>query len=147
VLAVGESVGGSIATWLAGHHNVDAAIAVGAPQDFRTWHPPGWSARVGLPTAALRRRYSPVRTYRRDSGDAPLLAFHYLGDPVVPYEQAVRLRAHGAQVRLLDAIGHTQPRWPRAGGLAFLRRHGAAASSSSHVARVIIRAWTAGSRS
>jgi acetyl esterase/lipase len=122
VIAVGESAGGSIATWLAGHRDVDAAITIGAPENFETWGVPGWAAQVGLPTAELRRRYSPFRSYRRSSGDAPLLAFQYRHDPFVPREQVVPLRARGARVRLLEGLGHTQPRWLRMGGLAYLRR-------------------------
>lgn len=121
VIAIGESAGGSIATWLAGHRRVDAAVSVGAPQDFRAWGNPVWGTQVRLPTTALRRRYSPIRTYSRGSGDAPLLAVHYRGDFYVPLKHTTSLRNHGAQVLLLDGFGHTQPRWLHAGGLRFLR--------------------------
>ena len=121
VVAIGESAGGSIATWLAGHRRVDAAVSIGAPQDFVDWGNPEWGTQVRLPTTALRRRYSPIHTYSRRSGDAPLLAVHYRGDIFVPPEHTTRLRNRGAQVLLLDGFGHTQPLWLYAGGLDFLR--------------------------
>jgi acetyl esterase/lipase len=123
VVAIGESAGGSIATWLAGHRRVDAAVSVGAPQDFRAWGNPTRGTQVRLPTTALRRRYSPIRTYSRKSGDAPLFAVHYRGDIFAPFEQTTSLRNRGAHVLLLDGFGHTQPQWLHAGGLDFLRCH------------------------
>lgn len=121
LVAIGESAGGSIATWLAGHRHVDGAIAIGAPQDFRSWGNPSWGRRVRLPTVALRTRYSPVWAYRRQSGDAALLAFHYRGDIFVAPDQTDELRNRGASVVLLDGWGHIEPRWLKERAVRFLR--------------------------
>jgi acetyl esterase/lipase len=146
VLAVGESAGGTIASWLAARGRVDAAVTVGAPQDLTAWlaKQPRLARRIGLSTAARQWRYSPARIYRRGEG-APLHAFHYRFDLVVSPEQALAMEPRGAAVSMIDGLGHAapgiySPHWLDAGGRRILRRQAGAlvarcASSAARPAR------------
>jgi pimeloyl-ACP methyl ester carboxylesterase len=91
----GESAGGSVAAWAAAHRRARAAVTVGAPLDFRAWHP---SPEVfgGTPW-----KWSPQRVYR---AQRPVTTIHWTGDPFVPIEAAGRLA--GARHVTLKGLGH-----------------------------------------
>jgi hypothetical protein len=90
---LGESAGGSIAAWAAAHSRARAAVTIGAPFDFRTWHPT-LPALHGHPW-----KWSPRRVYR---GQRPLTAIHWTLDPFVP----VQARLAGARRVVLPGLGH-----------------------------------------
>lgn len=100
VVAFGESAGGTIAAWLAAHRRVGAAVTVGAPTDLRRW--PDAPGRAALGIASTAWRYSPARVY---DGERPLWAFHWSGDPFIPFAHAAGLRK--AHVMTLWGISHT----------------------------------------
>jgi acetyl esterase/lipase len=115
LVAVGESAGGAIAEWLAARRRVDAAAAVGAPADFRTWrliqpHAPwsSWPASVGI--RGQLWRWSPARVYDAQRS-APLFVYHSLDDRVVEPAQARTMRARGAQLHWLHGDHLTDTSW------------------------------------
>jgi hypothetical protein len=91
----GESAGGAIAAWAAAHRRARAAVTVGAPFNFRTWHPQP-EVFGGTPW-----KWSPQRVYRRQR---PLTAIHWTFDPIVPLQDAGRLV--GARRVTLRGLGH-----------------------------------------
>lgn len=90
VYAVGTSVGGTIAEYLAVRRQVHGALAVAPLSDFvdwREWRPGFWEG-LGM-TPEQRRRLSPYHNIVGES--SPLQIIHSRQDEVVPYEQSVRM--------------------------------------------------------
>jgi acetyl esterase/lipase len=115
LVAVGESVGGTIAEWLAAWHWVDAAAAIAAPADFRTWPLiqaggawQDWPGQVGL--AGRRWQLSPARVYNAQTS-APLIVYHSLGDEIVDPGQAREMIDRGARRVWLRGSHLVDQRW------------------------------------
>lgn len=119
--AVGESSGGTIASWLAARRCVRAAVAVSAPQDLPLWAAtsayPTYLPIVGLPSGAWE--WSPARRYSPRS--APLLGVYWDGDPFVPLEQGRLIARRGARLRVLAGDEHAGSAYYPA-ALRFIRR-------------------------
>jgi acetyl esterase/lipase len=106
-LAVGESAGGTIVSWLAARHRVRAAVEVSGPENLPLWGqsnlPSWWLPNIGAGGAA-GWKWSPLRRYSRAS--APLLGIYSRGDTVVSLAQGQAIAARGAQLQVLESAQH-----------------------------------------
>jgi len=109
VVAVGESVGGTIAIWLAAHRRVNAAVSISGPTDLRRWptrpelDPASYPRRIGI--AGQRWKWSPRRVYR---GQRPVWQVQWRTDPHHP---APATKLQGSTRLVLPGVGHqTVPR-------------------------------------
>jgi acetyl esterase/lipase len=119
--AVGESAGGSIASWLAARRFVRAAVDVSGPVDLPRWErtslPAGFLRGIGLSGRAAWE-WSPLRRYSVRS--APLLGVYWDRDPWVPLAQGRAIARRGAKLRVLHGRGHVGHTYFRA-ALRFIR--------------------------
>jgi acetyl esterase/lipase len=120
--AVGESAGGTIASWLAARRFVRAAVDVSGPEDLPRWErtslPAGFLRSIGLRGRAAWE-WSPLRRYSGRS--APLLGIYWDRDPWVPLTQGKAIARRGAKLRVLLGRGHVGHTYFRA-ALRFLAR-------------------------
>lgn len=126
VIAIGDSVGGTMTEWLAARREVDAAVAIDAPADLVAWRavrpgaPLAWIPEYVTGFSELRWKLSPARVYRSGSA-APLLVFGARNDRLVEHKQSLVMKRLGAELKWMPGDHLASRRWRRPAA-DFLRR-------------------------
>lgn len=110
ICAYGASAGGQLALMLAADRpSLDCVVADSAPTDLVAWPAAYGGVRDATAELAARRvslrRWSPAR--RAEEIGRPVVLVHDPADPVVPYEQSVRLRRRLPDARLVTLCAGT----------------------------------------
>ena len=110
LVAYGESAGASLVAVLAGHGEVDAAVAAAGPTDLSAWAPPEFWLQAGLSSSAAIEEAAPLS--HATSEAAPTLVLHSDADPVVPFDHGTALACALPGARLLErGGGHVPGLW------------------------------------